>query len=156
MVFPSQNLPLPHRPFPFNLTAQGLPNLNTRLPLSPYCNPPPAHLRQPRCFPRQNIPVLSLFCKYDFRKQYRPKMWPQIQSAFSFIPTYSLKAGYAARSTRFCAPLCRFIPDSYAKAASKNSEFPTSSHNIQVSTETGSYTPCHWSAPGILNPQHPP
>ena len=26
----------------------------------------------------------------------------------------------------------------------------------QVSTETGSYTPCHWSAPGILNPQHPP
>ncbi len=26
----------------------------------------------------------------------------------------------------------------------------------QVSTEAGSYTPCHWSAPGILNPQHPP
>ena len=26
----------------------------------------------------------------------------------------------------------------------------------QVSTEVGSYTPCHWSAPGILNPQHPP
>ena len=26
----------------------------------------------------------------------------------------------------------------------------------RVSAETGSYTPCHWSAPGILNPQHPP
>ena len=26
----------------------------------------------------------------------------------------------------------------------------------QVSTETGSYAPCRWSAPGILNPQHPP
>ena len=26
----------------------------------------------------------------------------------------------------------------------------------QVSTETGSYAPCHWNAPGILNPQHPP
>ena len=26
----------------------------------------------------------------------------------------------------------------------------------QVSTEIGSYTPCHWSAPEILNPQHPP
>ena len=26
----------------------------------------------------------------------------------------------------------------------------------QVSTENGSYAPCHWSAPGILNPQHPP
>ncbi len=26
----------------------------------------------------------------------------------------------------------------------------------QVSAEAGSYAPCHWSAPGILNPQHPP
>ena len=26
----------------------------------------------------------------------------------------------------------------------------------KVSTETGSYAPCHWSAPEILNPQHPP
>ena len=26
----------------------------------------------------------------------------------------------------------------------------------EVSTETGSYAPCHWNAPGILNPQHPP
>ena len=25
-----------------------------------------------------------------------------------------------------------------------------------VSTETGSDIPCHWDAPGILNPQHPP
>ena len=26
----------------------------------------------------------------------------------------------------------------------------------QVSTEVGSYAPCHWNAPEILNPQHPP
>ena len=26
----------------------------------------------------------------------------------------------------------------------------------QVSAEAGSYAPCHWSAPEILNPQHPP
>ena len=26
----------------------------------------------------------------------------------------------------------------------------------QVSTEVGSYIPCHWDAPEILNPQHPP
>ena len=33
-------------------------------------------------------------------------------------------------------------------------------HNIvtqyRVSAEAGSYAPCHWSAPEILNPQHPP
>ena len=26
----------------------------------------------------------------------------------------------------------------------------------KVSTEAGSYIPCHWDAPEILNPQHPP
>ena len=35
--------------------------------------------------------------------------------AWSSFPAYSLKAGYTARSPRFCAPPCRFIPDSYAK-----------------------------------------
>ena len=34
--------------------------------------------------------------------------------------------------------------------------FYPSSHKVQVSTETGSYAPCHCRAPGILNPQHPP
>ena len=34
--------------------------------------------------------------------------------AWSSFPTYSLKAGYTAHSTRFCAPPCRFIPSSYA------------------------------------------
>ena len=43
--------------------------VSTRLPLSPYCNPPSAQLRQPRCFPLQNDPVLSLFCKHGFQKQ---------------------------------------------------------------------------------------
>ena len=35
-------------------------------------------------------------------------------------------------------------------------EFSNFVAQYQVSTETGSYAPCHWSAPGILNPQHPP
>ena len=43
--------------------------MDTRLPLSPYCNPLSAHLRQPRCFPLQNVPVLSLFCKYGFQER---------------------------------------------------------------------------------------
>ena len=35
----------------------------------------------------------------------------------SSFPAFPRKAGYAARSTRFCAPPCRFIPDSYAIGA---------------------------------------
>ena len=74
MVFPRQNLPLPRRLFPFHPSAHVLPVMNTRLPLSPYCNPPPAQLRQSRRFPQQNDSVLILFCKYDFQK--RLLHWP--------------------------------------------------------------------------------
>ena len=42
-------------------------------------------------------------------------IWPLSIAERSSFPTCSLKAGYTARSTRFCAPPCRFIPDSYAK-----------------------------------------
>ena len=45
--------------------------MGTRLPLSPYCNPLPAQLRQPRCFPPQSVPILSLFCKHGFQERYR-------------------------------------------------------------------------------------
>ena len=41
------------------------------MPLRPYCNPLSAPLRQPRCFPQQSIPTLSLFCKDGFQKQLR-------------------------------------------------------------------------------------
>ena len=57
---------------------------------------------------------LSLFCKHGFQKRCRHPLWPQRTAAWSSFPTCSLKAGYAARSTRFCAPQCRFYPDSYA------------------------------------------
>ena len=119
MVFPRQNLPLPCRPFPFNPSAQVLPDLNTRLPLSPYCNPLPAQLRQPRCFPQQNAPTLSLFCKHGFQRQYRAASGHYAFPADPLSPAYSLKAGYTARSTRFCAPPCRFIPGSYASGSRK-------------------------------------
>ena len=42
------------------------------------------------------------------------------QPAVLLSPACSLKAGYTAHSTRFCAPPCRFILDSYAKEASTN------------------------------------
>ena len=71
MFFTVQNLPLPCRPFPFDPRAHLLPEVSTRLPLSPYCNPLPALLRQPRCFPPQKPLILSLFCKDDFQEQNR-------------------------------------------------------------------------------------
>ena len=86
MVFPRRNPPLPHGPFPFDSPVQVLPNLTTRLPLSPYCNPLSAPLRQPRCFPRQNVPVLSLFCKDGFQRQYRHLLWPQANSRVLLFP----------------------------------------------------------------------
>ena len=36
------------------------------------------------------------------------------------FPAYPRKAGYAAHSTRFCAPQCRFIPASYAVFGSRS------------------------------------
>ena len=86
MVFPRQNLPLPYRPFPFDPSVQVLSNLTTRLPLSPYCNPLSARLRQPRCFPLQDVPVLSLFCKDGFQRQYRQSLWPQANSRVLLFP----------------------------------------------------------------------
>ena len=76
MFFTGQNLPLPCRPFPFDPRAYLLPRVSTRLPLSPYCNPLSAPLRQPRCFPLQNQSPLSLFCKDGFQRQFRNRLWP--------------------------------------------------------------------------------
>ena len=57
---------------------------------------------------------LSLFCKHGFQERYRQTRGHRLYRLSPF-PACSLKAGYTARSTRFCAPPCRFIPDSYAK-----------------------------------------
>ena len=76
MFFTGQNLPLPRRPFPFDPLAHSLPKASTRLPLSPYCNPLSAQLRQPRCFPLQRDSPLSLFCKDGFQRQFRKRLWP--------------------------------------------------------------------------------
>ena len=135
MVFPKQNLPLPSRLFPFDPPVQSVANLNTRLPLSPYCNPLSAQLRQPRCFPQQNVPVLSLFCKDGFQKRFSCCCGHQQSAACSSFPAYSLKAGYTARSTRFCAPLCRFFSRPVRDGIPLGT-FP-SSHNTRSPRKTG-------------------
>ena len=71
------------------------------------------------------------------------------------FPACSLKAGYTARSNAILRTALQVHTGFVREEASKK-EFAASSHKLPVSTETGSYAPCHWRAPGILNPQHPP
>ena len=66
---------------------------------------------------------LSLFCKDGFQKRYRQASWPQCSAGCLLSPACSLKAGYTAHSTRFCALPCRFLLDSYAHGPPKGRLF---------------------------------
>ena len=155
MVFPMQNLPLPCRPFPFDPQAQSLPKLNTRLPLSPYCNPLSAQLRQPRCFPLQNRPVLSLFCKHGFQEQLRKLcghhrlthvlLSPHVHSRQATLhaahdSVHHLAGSYQARTRR----------------GFPKTEFSTSSHNTRSPRKPGRMPHAIGARPGSLTPSiHP-
>ena len=155
MSFSGQNLPLPRRPFPFNPSAQMLPNWVPDCHLVRTVNPCLPHYDSLGDFHDRMRHSLSLFCKHGFQKQYRPMSGHNTRPAGLLSPHVHSRQATLHAATRFCALLCRFLLDSYAQRLPPK-EFPSSSHNVQVSTETGSYAPCHWSAPGILNPQHPP
>ena len=115
MVFPRRNLPLPRRPFPFNPPAWVLPRPCTRLPLSPYCNPLSAQLRQPRYFLQRNQTiVLASFASMVSGSDSKKCCGHNTIKLVLPSPACSLKAGYTAHSTRFCALPCRFLLDSYA------------------------------------------
>ena len=74
----------------------------------------------------------------------------------SSFPSYSLKAGYTAHSTRFCALPCRFIPGSYAKKASHSGSSQTSSHNTRSPRKPGRMLHAIGARPGSLTPStHP-
>ena len=126
----------------------------TRLPLSSYCNPLSATKKSAQVISTALRTDSILFCKHGFKGQYRSQPRPRPETLHSPIPTYSRKAGYAAHSTRFCAPQCRFYPVSYAVRVSRRTG--TAVAQEQVSTESGSVGICHYTSPGNLNPQHPP
>ena len=157
MFFTGQNLPLPCRPFPFDPRAYLLPRVSTRLPLSPYCNPLSAPLRQPRCFPLQNQSPLSLFCKDGFQRQFRNRLWPSATFRRLLFPRILTQGRlHCTQHTILRTALqvhTRLVRD---RRFSKECCNFTVVAQHQVSTVTGSYTPCHWRAPGNLNPQHPP
>ena len=156
MAFPGRNLPLPERPFPFHPAApvspSGVPDCHL---VRTVISRPPL-FRQSRCFPRQSCTaVLASFASMVSRGNVSIRCGHKQIAACSSFPSCSLKAGYAARSnTILCTALQVPIP-----ARTQSGLLPEVLSVVaqyQVSTETGSYAPCHWSAPGILNPQHPP
>ena len=128
-----QNLPLPCRPFPFDPRAHLLPEVSTRLPLSPYCNPLSAQLRQPRCFPPQRNSPLSLFCKDGFQRQFRKWLWPSVtfrQAPFS-PHTHSRQATlHTAHDSAHClagsfpARTRRGLPTRSSHSSSHNTRSP--------------------------------
>ena len=154
MVFPGRNLPLPHRPFPFHPSVRALP------PRIPDC-----HLVRTviPCLPSYDslgvfhdrmIRFLASFARMVSRSDNACCLATTIKRLSSF-PTYSLKAGYTAHSTRFCAPPCRFIPGSYAKRLPKK-EFSTSSHNTRSPRKTGRMLHAIGARPKSLTPSiHP-
>ncbi len=89
MVFPAGEPAVAAQAVSVSSPRSSVARLNTRLPLSPYCNPPSAPLRQSRRFPQQNDPTLILFCRYGFQKQYRQRLWPKHPAASIFFPRHT-------------------------------------------------------------------
>ena len=117
MAFPGQNPSLPIRPFPFDpsvpVLPTGIPDCHLVRTVIP-CLPSYDSLG---VFHDRMIRFLASFARMVSRSDNACCLATTIKRLSSF-PTYSLKAGYTAHSTRFCAPPCRFIPGPYAKKAS--------------------------------------
>ena len=156
MVFPGQNLPLPCRLFPFDPSPQALPTCI-----------PDCHLV------RTVIPCLP---SNDSLGDFHDRTSQVLASFASMVSKSYCSEAIVATN---CHPRKLFSPHVHSRQATLHVAHDsvhhiagsylirtrrgfhhwsstTSSHKLQVSTEAGSYAPCHWSAPGILNPQHPP
>ena len=156
MFFTGQNLPLPRRPFPFDPLAHSLPKVSTRLPLSPYCNPLSAQLRQPRCFPLQRDSPLSLFCKDGFQRQFRKRLWPSATYRRLLFP-HILTQGrlHCTQHTILCIAL-QVHTWLVREEASKKMEFSTSSHNTRSPRKSGRMYHAIGTRPESLTPSiHP-
>ena len=119
MYFTGGNLPLPRRSFPFNPLARALP---TRVPdchLVRTVIPCLPHYDSLGDFHDRMSHSLSLFCKHGFQKQYRPMSGHNTRPAGLLSPHDHSRQATLHAATRFCALLCRFLLDSYAKGASK-------------------------------------
>ena len=119
MCFTGENLPLPHRPFPFDSSACALPTqvpdchlVRTVIPCLPnYDSLGDFHDRM--CY------SLSLFCKHGFQERYRQSCGHHNYPRGPLSPHVHSRQATLHAATRFCALLCRFLPDSYAKRLPK-------------------------------------
>ena len=136
------------RRFPLRCRGAASPVRATRSPLSPHCNPFSARSGQPRCFPPQSSRLFSLFCKPGFRGR---SNGPSGQRAPPVVPPSTrltqgrLRLHTALRPRRTDAPRCRFNQLLRTRAGIPRWEYVRAQE--QVSTETGSSSPCHWKAP---------
>ena len=101
------------------------------------------------------IRLLASFARMVSRSNSTRCLYTTYRCLSSF-PTYSLKAGYAARSTRFCAPHCRFIPDSYAKRLPKIGSSLLRRTSFKSPRKPGRMPHAIGARPGSLTPSiHP-
>ena len=114
MFFTGENLPLPHRPFPFDFSAQVLPArvpdchlVRTVIPCLPFSD-------SLGDFHDKTYHSLSLFCKHGFQERYRQSRGHHDRPRVPLSPHVHSRQATLHAATRFCALLCRFILDSYA------------------------------------------
>lgn len=95
LVFPTACLSSPIRWFPLRCCITALPRRDTRLPLSPHCNPfSVSAIEQPRCFPPQSVRFFSLFCRTGFKERSGCPFRPERQPPLIPYPPGPRKAGY--------------------------------------------------------------
>ena len=134
---------------------EALPTTNTRLPLSPYCNPLSAQLRQPRCFPQQHVPVLSLFCKYGFQKRFGCRCGHQQTAAGPLSPhTHSRQA--TLHATHDSVHRLAGSYQARTRRGFRNRSSQTSSHNTRSPRKPGRMLHAIGARPRSLTPStHP-
>ena len=155
MVFPGQNLPLPFRPFPFNPSVQVLPEewipdchlVRTVIP----CLPSYDSLGVFHC---KMFRFLASFANMVSRSNNKQNLYTELICMFPFPHIFTQGRLHCTQHVILRTAL-QVLTRLVRGWAPKYRDLTTVAQH-QVSTEAGSYTPCHWSAPGILNPQHPP
>ena len=156
MVFPKQNLPLPHRPFPFDLFAQVLPKkwvpdchlVRTVIPCLP-------NYDSLGVFHRKTFRSLASFASMVSRSDNRRCLYTAIYLFGPLSPHVHSRQATLHAATRFCAPPCRFLPGSYASEPRAIGILPPS-HNTRSPRKPGRILHAIGVRPESLTPStHP-
>ena len=115
MYFTGWNLPLPCRPFPFDPSFQALPTWLPDCHLVRTVISCPPHYDSLGDFHGRMRHSLSLFCKHGFQERYRQSRGHHDRPRVPLSPHVHSRQATLHAATRFCALLCRFLLDSYAK-----------------------------------------